>query len=171
MFRLAPEDGAVLVAALAAATDRGRAGRATTGPDETPGTGDDGDRDPTLDPPAAARADALIAIAGDYLDRPAGGDDPDEPGDTADRYVVNIITERSVLEDQGRSIPTACARSTTDRAWTPEPSDAWRARRPRCPSPRTNSAMFSTWADAPGGSAERCAGPWPVQEHGTSPAA
>lgn len=105
-FRLAPEDGAVVVAALAAAGDRGRVEPAsTTGPDSPTGAeggGDGGDGDPTLDPPAAGRADALVALAGAYLDRVAGaetvGGDSDDTDNTADRYVVSIIAERRVLE-------------------------------------------------------------------------
>ena len=112
-FRLPPEDGAVLVAALAAAaTDRGRAEQAPTEPDNSTATGDGGDggdRDPTLDPPAAGRADAMVALAGAYLERAANSDNPEGGSDgtdnTADRYLVTIIAERRVLQDRGEERP------------------------------------------------------------------
>ncbi len=100
-FCLAPEDGAVVVAALQAAAgrsgDEGRSG----GADTPSAVGDD---DPTLDRPAASRADALVAVAGAYLDRPPKVDS-DDAGGTSDRYVVHIIAEQRVLTGSGGDRP------------------------------------------------------------------
>lgn len=101
-FRLAPEDGAVLVTALSAATERRRAKDSEAVGDDhdvVGGSGDDAG-DPTLDPAGAGRADALVDLAGVYLRQAEAGEAEGEEGPsagTADRYVVNIIAERRVL--------------------------------------------------------------------------
>ncbi|MDQ6840139.1 MAG: HNH endonuclease [Actinomycetota bacterium] len=111
-FRLAPEDGAVFVAALTAATDRRTAEDAEradphTGSGAGEGSGDAEADDPTLDPAGAVHADALMAMAGAYLDRPTpdSGDGEHGSGDVGDRYVVSIIAERRVLESTADDRP------------------------------------------------------------------
>ena len=92
-FRLTPEDGAPLVKALSAATERRRS-------QDGEAVGDDGG-DRTLDPAGAERADALVDLANAYLRQAEAGETDGDKGrsaDAADRYVVNIIAERRVLE-------------------------------------------------------------------------
>lgn len=103
-FRLAPEDGAVLLAALQAAQESARSDAGDKpGPNDSDDSGGHDDvRDPTLDPPAANHADALVALAGSYLHHRSGDDNDDAPGD---RYVVNIIAERMVLEGPAEERP------------------------------------------------------------------
>jgi Domain of unknown function (DUF222)/HNH endonuclease len=79
VFRLAPEEGEILIKAISERT-----------------AGFDPTRDPSnqdLDPGGARRADALIELAADDLDRRAA----DQTADPGDRHLVTIIAEASVL--------------------------------------------------------------------------
>jgi hypothetical protein len=94
-FRLGPEDGAVLLTALSAASECRRAKES----EAACGDGEEAD-DPTLDPAGAARADALVDLATAYLRQAEAGDTEGEEhrsAGAADRYVVNIIAEQQVL--------------------------------------------------------------------------
>lgn len=85
-FRLAPEDGALVVKALEAATRSREADRADVKEDCL---------DPATDAFAANQADGLIDLAAAYLSRKA--QDEGSAGDD-DRYLVTIVAERRVLE-------------------------------------------------------------------------
>lgn len=95
-FRLAPEDGALVVKALEAATASRAADRADATEDCL---------DPALDVFAANQADGLIDLATAYLNRRAK--DEGSAGDD-DRYLVTIVAERRVLQAEGGDDDGVC---------------------------------------------------------------
>lgn len=95
-FRLAPDDGALVVKALQAATASRAADRADATEDCL---------DPALDVFAANQADGLIDLATAYLNRRAK--DEGSAGDD-DRYLVTIVAERRVLQAEGGDDDGVC---------------------------------------------------------------
>ncbi len=112
-FRMPAEDGALLVHTLdevsgeiRAATADTIGSREATGPRSTDRGGDvrprDHDDEP-LDAAGSSSLDALVAIAGEAIDRrrqPSDGGTDDQP----DRYLVTVVAERRVLEGGGEEV-------------------------------------------------------------------
>jgi hypothetical protein len=104
-FRLAPEDGALLIRAV---TQR----QASLDPEDDP-------TEQALDPVGALRADALCDVIRADLDRQAAGAD----GDPGDRYLVTVITEPGVIEGDPTAAQGASPCGTTSDSSAELPSD------------------------------------------------
>lgn len=135
-FRLAPENGAVVITALSAMEhQRTRDSGAVGDNDIAHGNGDDSD-DPALDPAGASRADALVDLASAYLRQAeAGGAEVEEgrSADNADRYVVNIIAQRRVLAGAPEEHPEGICQIEHGPGLAPET-----VRRLACEAPSVN---------------------------------
>ncbi|MHB1536009.1 MAG: HNH endonuclease signature motif containing protein [Acidimicrobiales bacterium] len=92
-FRLAPEEGAVVLKALEAAAAEAAPGRSAAEIDQD----HRGDTPAEPDAPAAARADALVAVAGAFLAGLAG----ESEGGCGEPYLVTVIADAEVLTSNG----------------------------------------------------------------------
>ena len=92
-FRLAPEEGAVLLKALEAAAAEAAPGRSAGDIDQDHRA----DTPAEPDAPAAARADALVAVAGAFLAGLAG----EGEGGSGEPYLVTVIADAAVLTSNG----------------------------------------------------------------------